>query len=358
MIDALLLNCYNNYMGLVRKSSKIALTSIVIAGIFMSSCAEMQGSSSGGGIVKKVKDGIKDAIHDVEKGAHKAWDYLTGKQPKWKREKAGSDIKAVANWPQTLTNVNVKGLPPKVQRCYKDASALSGVPIQVMYAITMNETGFYPADVLANDGLEGNSWDCGIMQDNTYWQICPLAYRLYSHVAVYTSQYDRQYSALLSEIKALGLKYFGGGSSGYDCVHLNHQETVDYCRSLDETPLRIGRPGRHYVFKDYGSPLTSNPVCLGVFISAYVLSKYMWEITHSSYEYNKVIRYMKADDDGAYEYALQHAGPYFKWTMVAYSYNSLMHCYGAACYYNRFLRHLHEVESGIIHVSKALWNVM
>ena len=303
----------------------------------MSSCAGKIGSSSsssGSGIVKTIKDGI----HDVEHGAHKAFDWLTGKQPKWKREQAKETAEAVANWPKTLSNVNIKGIPKKYRQCYKAASALSGVPLPVMYAITMNETGFHDHSVCANDGLYGKSWDCGMMQDNTYYTICPVAYRLANNMTVYPFQYDEYHSGLLSEIKALGLKYLGGGSSNGNCDNLTHAETVEYCRELEHSPAWVSG-----VRESLGPPITSNTVCLSIFMGAYVLSEKMWHLKYRSGHYNYVLKMMKKDGGGAYEYAIKNGGQYFIWVMAAYAYNGVTKCYGAACYYNKFIRHLKEL---------------
>jgi len=323
-------------MGFVKKSSKIALTGLVIAGMMMSSCAEMQGSSSGGGTVKKVKDGI----HDAEHMAREAWDWATGTPPKLEREQAKETAEAVANWPKTLSNVNIKGIPKKYRQCYKAASALSGVPLPVMYAITMNETGFHDHSVDANGNLEGKSWDCGMMQDNTYWTVCPVAYRLANNMTVYWfHQYDEYHSGLIEEIKALGLKYLGGGSSKGNCDNLTHAETVEYCRELEHSPAWVSG-----VRESLGPRITPDPVCLSIFMGAYVLSKKMWHLKYDSSHYDTVLSDMKKySGGGAYEYAIKHGGKYFIWVMTAYAYNGVTKCYGAACYYNKFIRHLKEL---------------
>jgi len=318
-------------MGFVRKSSKIVLTSVVIAGMMMSSCSENGSSGSSGGIGHFL---------------HKAWDWLTGKPPKWKREQAKSNAKAVANWSQTLSNINIKGLPKEIRQCYKTASALSGVPLPVMYAITLNETKFHDHDVCANDGTEGKNWDCGMMQVNTEANECPLAYKLAHNLPIFIG-YGRAHKQLLAEIEALGLKYVGGGSSYGNCGNLTHSEAVEYCSELEESPeiLTCGGDGLHEDFV----PSTPEPACLSIFMGAYVLSYDMWWINHSSSEYNDVISRMKAS--GVYEDALQNAGPYFKWVLVAYQYNGLLQCYGFKCYFDRFARHLHGIITGVIHIA-------
>jgi len=332
-------------MRLVRKSSKLALTSMVIAGMMLSSCSGEIGSSissSSGG-----SGSGSGLVHKITHGAHKAWDWVTGKPPKWQREQAAKNAEAVANWPQTLSNVNIKGLHKELLQCYKDASALSGTPLSVMFAITLNETGFNKHEVDANDGLDGRIWDCGIMQDNTYYIVCPLANRLVRHMALGYG-FGRAHASLINEIKALGLKYVGGGTRNGDCDRLTHAEAVDYCRELNLSPELIGR---RYI--NYGPPLTPDPVCLSVFMGAYELSYDMWWITHDSHEYKRVIKHMKEDSGSAYEYALQHAGNYFPWVLAAYQYNGLVHCHGLKCYFNKFTRHLDEIKSGAVNIIKT-----
>jgi len=322
MIDASSSNCYNNCMRFAKNSSKIALAGLVVTGMFMSSCG--------------------------------AWDWLTGKQPKWKREQAKQNAEAVANLNQTLSKIDIKNLPKKERQCYEVASQLSGVPLPVMYAITLNETGFYRHDVFANDGLEGKNWDCGIMQSNSLATICPLANRLAHHLLAYDYNGhigDKKYSQLLAEIEALGLKYIGGGSSGGWCNNLTHAETVEYCRELDLSPERIGMKGRHYIIEHYGPPLTPDPVCLGIFLGAYELSYDMWHLQHDSYLHRKLIR--KMIKDGAYEDALQNAGQsYLNWVLVSYMYNGVIGCSGLQCYFDKFARHLHGILTGVINIGK------
>jgi len=351
-IDATLSNCYNNVMGLTRKSSKIALTSMVIAGMMMSSCSSEigSGSNSGGGIGKKIKDGI----HAIEHGAHEAWDYVTGKPPKWQREQASKNAEHVANLQQTLSKVNIKGLPKILLQCYKDASALSGVPLSVMFAITMNETGFNKHDVFINNINASINWDCGIMQANTPTTTCPVANRLAHNMTVYwLHQYDSYHAGLLDEIKALGLKYVGGGGGGRDCPHLTHAETIEYCRELDESPERIGMAGQPYIYKYYGPPLTPDPVCLAVFMGAYVLSRKMWHLKYDSGHYKYVLDKMKEYGGAAYQSALNNAGRNFIWVMAAYAYNGVSACRGFGCYFYKFSRHIHEIETGTINIIKT-----
>jgi len=321
-------------MGFVRKSSKIALAGLIIAGMFMSSCG--------------------------------AWDWITGKQPKWRKEQARANARTVANWQQTLSKVNIKAIPKELRQCFKVASQLSGVPLPVLYAIGLNETGLDPQDdhVMANDGLEGKNWDCGIMQDNTLSTVCPLATRLAHHLHIFDINghgFGRAHAQLLAEIEALGLKYVGGGDGSW-CNNLTHAEAVKYCRELSLTPVKmtynIGTL-RHPIYKwmgnyDLGSPLTPNAACLSIFMGAYELAYDMWWQTYDSDHYKFVLDEMKKDKDGAYEYAIQHAGSYFPWVMVAYQYNGIVNCKGLKCYFNKFVMHINGVLSGAINVIKKL----
>jgi len=345
-IDVTQPNCYNNYMGAARKSSKIVLTGVIIAGMMMSSCSENENSG------------------EIENWFHKAWDWLTGKPPEWQIKEANNNAEAVANYSQTLSKINIKALPKELKQCYQTASQLSDVPLPVMYAISLNETNLDPHDnhVMANDGLEGRSWDCGIMQANTLSTVCPLANRLAHHMTVFSINhhvYDEKYSQLLAEIEALGLKYVGGGSSGGWCNNLNHSEAVQYCRELSLNPeavtYNVGT-SRHpkYLFThlDLGQPLTPNPACLSVFMGAYELSIDMWHLKYSSSHYKYVLDKMKSDSGGAYEDALKNAGPYFDWVLAAYAYNGVVKCHGAKCYFDKFARHLHGILTGAINIGK------
>jgi|GEM_PF-2841940 len=347
----MLTNRYNNHMGFARRLGKFVLTSLVITGIMLSSCSERQGSGGG--------ESIGDKLHDI-------WDWLTGKPPKWQEDQAEKNAKSVANWPETLSKVNIKALPKELKQCYQTASQLSGVPLPVMYAISLNETGLDPHDnhVMANDGLEGKSWDCGIMQANSLSTTCPLAYRLTHHISVYVYNKhigDQKYSQLLAEIQALGLKYLGGGSRGGWCNNLTHDEAVEYCRELSLSPVRMtynvgtSRHPKYHRMNNYdlGSPLTSNPACLSVFVGAYELSYDMWHLQHDSDLHDKLIRKMIAD--GAYEDALNNAGQsYLDWVLVAYMYNGVVKCHGAKCYFDKFARHLHDILTGAVNIAKKL----
>lgn len=331
-------------MGLARRTSKIVLTSLVIAGMMMSSCAERQGSSGSSG-------GIGHTLHKI-------WDWLTGKQPRWRREQADKNSKAVANWQQTLSKINIKALPKELRQCFKVASQLSGVPLPVMYAIGLNETDLDPRDnhVMANDGLGGRNWDCGIMQDNTLSTVCPLATRLAHNEHIFDIHghgFGRAHAQLLAEIKALGLKYVGGGSEAW-CNNLTHEEAVEYCRELSLNPEIIDQVHRRSVREDLGSPLTSDPACLSIFMGAYELAYDMWWQTYDSDHYKFVLDMMKSDKNGAYQYALQHAGPYFQWVLVAYQYNGIIKCKGLGCYFAKFSRNLHDILTGAVNVAKKL----
>ena len=339
-------------MGFARRLGKLALTSLVIAGMMLSSCAERQGSSGG--------ESIGDKLHDI-------WDWLTGKQPKWRKEQADTNSKAVANWQQTLSKVNIKALPKELRQCFKVASQLSGVPLPVMYAIGLNETGLDPRDnhVMANDGLGGRNWDCGIMQDNTLSTVCPLANRLAHNMHIFDIHghgFGRAHTQLLAEIQALGLKYVGGGSKDGNCNNLTHEEAVEYCRELSLSPVRLNynvgtrrHPKyNHNYHYDLGSPLTSDPACLSVFMGAYELAYDMWWQTYDPDHYKFVLDKMKSDKDGAYQYALQHAGPYFQWVLVAYQYNGIIKCKGLKCYFAKFASHLHDILTGAVNVAKKL----
>jgi hypothetical protein len=333
-------------MGFARKSSKLVLTSMVIAGMMMSSCGENGSSGSSGGIGHWL---------------HKAWDWLIGKQPKWKREQAKKNAESVANWQQTLSKVNIKALPKELRQCFKVASALSGVPLPVMYAIGLNETNLDPRDnhVMANDGLEGRNWDCGIMQDNTLSTVCPLANRLAHNMHIfdyYGHRFGISHTQLLAEIKALGLKYVGGGDKSGWCNNLTHEEAVEYCRELNLNPEYINlteKYGGGTVKSDLGAPLTSNPACLSVFMGAYELAYDMWHLKYDPTLHKNLIK--KMIKDGAYEDALQNAGQsYLDWVLVAYMYNGVIGCSGLACYFDKFARHLHGILTGIINVTKKL----
>jgi hypothetical protein len=330
-------------MKLARRLGKLALTSVVIAGMMLSSCAEREGSSGGG----------------IGHTLHKIWDWITGKQPKWRKEQADTNSKAVANWQQTLSKVNIKALPKELRQCFKVASQLSGVPLPVMYAIGLNETGLDPRDnhVMANDGLEGINWDCGIMQDNIKDTVCPLANRLAHNMHIFDIHghgFGRAHTQLLAEIQALGLKYVGGGTKDAWCNNLTHEEAVEYCRELNLNPEIIDLKHHRPVKEDLGSPLTSDPACLSVFMGAYELAYDMWWQTYDSDHYKFVLDMMKSDKDGAYQYALQHAGPYFQWVLVAYQYNGIINCKGLGCYFAKFARHLHGILTGAIDIGKKL----
>ncbi|MFP3256650.1 MAG: hypothetical protein RXO36_02445 [Candidatus Nanopusillus acidilobi] len=337
-------------MGLVRKSSKLAITSMIIAGMMMSSCGDNGSGGNSGGIGHWF---------------HEAWDWLTGKPPRWRKEQADKNSKAVANWQQTLSKVNIKALPKELKQCFETASQLSGVPLPVLYAIGLKETGLDPHDnhVMANDGLGGRNWDCGIMQVNTLSTICPLANRLAHNMHIFKigPGFGRHHAQLLAEIKALGLKYIGGGSGAW-CDNLTHDEAVKYCREVSLSPVRMtynigtSRHPVYHLMKNYdlGSPLTSNAACLSVFMGAYELAYDMWWQTYDSNHYKFVLDKMKSDKDSAYEDALKNAGPYFQWVLVAYQYNGIVSCSGIKCYFDKFARNLHGILSGTINIGKKL----
>jgi len=302
----------------------------------ISSCAERPGSSGSG------SGGVGHLLHEF-------WDWLTGKPPKWKRKQAEKNAEAVANWQQTLSKINIKGLPKEIKQCYKVASQLSGVPLPVMLAITMNETKFHDHFVCANGNLEGTRWDCGEMQVNTKENECPLANRLTHHLIVYDVNghiYDNSHAQLLAEIEALGLKYVGGGK-GRNCGDITHAEAVEYCRELDLNPEIINCVGRRSIKEDLGSPLNSDPACLSIFMGAYVLSKDMWLLKYDKRYYDTVLNDMKKYGGPAYQAALQNAGSNFIWVMAAYEYNGVSKCYGFKCYFYRFTKHINEIGHDI-----------
>jgi len=323
-IDATLSNCYNNCMEFARKSSKIALTSMVIAGMMMSSCSE-NGSSGGIG-------------HFL----HKAWDWFTGKPSRAEREKlkkATGVAKDLANPSKALANINIRALPKDVKKCYKAASRYSGVPLLVMYTFTYGETNFHAGEVDYNSS--STDWDCGMTQDNVLENVCPLAYRYIAGFSEWGNDFLNSRPKLFKAIKELGLKYVGGGEGGAggNCNNLTHNEAKEYCSEV----------GTKYTT----SATPSNPVCLGIMVGAYVMAKDYYIFKHNIYGWRETSENLAAES-GVSQQALAKAGKYADWIYVAYIYNGLSSCSGFGCYFYKFAKHLREIKNGIIHLAKGL----
>jgi len=322
MIDVTLSNCYNNCMGLARKSSKIVLTSIAIAGTMMSSCSY---NDLNGGPISWL---------------HKAWDWLTGQPSRSQREKlkkANKLAEEFANPSKALANVNIGALPKDVKKCFKKASAYSGVPLLIMYTFTYGETDFHAGEVDKNDSPV--KWDCGMTQDNVKENVCPLAYRFTLGIGKWHSRLVNEQPKLFKAIQELGLKYVGGGSSGGNCANITHNEAVDYCSEV----------GTAYTT----SVTPSNPVCLGIMVGAYVMAKDYHIFKYNEYGWNGTIeKYIR--ESGVEQQALADAGKYADWIYVAYTYNGVQGCYGVKCYFYTFAEHLRGIENGIINIAKKL----
>ena len=323
-IDAMLTNRYNNYMGFARKTSRLVLTSMVIAGMILSSCGGNGSSGSGG-------ESIGDMLQD-------AWDWLTGQPSRSERErlkKATHVAKDLTNPSKALANVNIKALPKDVRNCFKAASEYSGVPLLIMYTFVYGESDFNAKAVNYNHSPV--KWDCGMPQDNVKEIVCPLAYRFAYGFPSWRKILISEHPKLFKAIQELGLKYVGGGYD-YNCPHITHNEAIEYCSEVGTAYTTSATP--------------SNPVCLGIMVGAYEMAKDYWLFHHDKAYHNKAIEH--AEKSGISQEALANAGKYADWVYVAYIYNGLKQCYGVKCYFYQFSKHLSEIENGIINIAKKI----
>jgi len=309
-------------MGLTGKSSKITLTSLIIAGMMLSSCSFHRHNESIGRMLRDT------------------WDWLTGQPTRSQREKikkANKLARELANPSKALANVNIRALPKDVKKCFKKASAYSGVPLLIMYTFTYGETDFHARAV--NKNHSSVKWDCGMTQDNVKENVCPLAYRFTLGIGKWHSRLVNEQPKLFKAIQELGLKYVGGGSGSGNCANITHNEAVDYCSEV----------GTAYTT----SVTPSNPVCLGIMVGAYVMAKDYHIFKYNEYGWNGTIEeYIR--ESGVEQQALANAGKYADWIYVAYTYNGVSGCYGVKCYFYKFAKHLREIENGIINVAKKI----
>jgi len=302
-------------MGLARKSSKIAITSVVIAGMMMSSCGENE--NSGG----------------IENWFHKAWDWFTGTPSKAEQEKIDKTKKLaqdLSNPSEALANVNIKAIPKEERKCFEVASEYSGVPLIIMYTFAWKESNFKPNDVDTNKS--STKWDCGVTQDNVQEIVCPLAYRFTLGIEKWHGPFVRSHPQLFKAIQELGLKYVGGG-------YTPKSGNCSYYRFKHEIPTLTPEQAKEYcseVGTKYTTSVTpSNPTCLGIMIGAYEMAKDYWLIKTYPDEMNTINERM--EETGLKQSALANAGPYAIWIYVAYKYNGLMHCHeGVKCYFYDF----------------------
>ena len=310
-------------MGLTGKSSKITLTSLIIAGMMLSSCSFHRHNESIGRMLRDT------------------WDWLTGQPTRSQREKikkANKLARELANPSKALANVNIRALPKDVKKCFKKASAYSGVPLLIMYTFTYGETDFHARAV--NKNHSPVKWDCGMTQDNVKENVCPLAYRFTLGIGKWHSRLVNEQPKLFKAIQELGLKYVGGGSGGAggNCNNLNHGEAVDYCSEV----------GTAYTT----SVTPSNPVCLGIMVGAYVMAKDYWLFKYDKGKRDLAERLVT--ESKVAQQALDNAGKYADWIYVAYIYNGLSSCSGFGCYFYTFSEHLREIGEGIINIAKKI----
>ena len=306
-------------MGFARRLGKIVLTSLVIAGMMLSSCSERQGSSG---------ESIGDKLHDI-------WDWLTG-QPSEAVQKKIDDTKkltnALSNPSEALANVNIKALPKDERKCFEVASEYSGVPLIILYTFAWQESRFRPDSLCRNKSQ--TKWDCGVMQANTQEIICPLAYRYTLGLGKFYGSFYTTHLQLFKAIQELGLKYVGGGHSPRDgnCSYsylkheiptLTNEQAIEYCSEVGTK------------FTTSVSP--SNRVCLGIMLGAYEAARDYWILKHSSKIRKLVTERMEDDGFEFKQGALANAGQYADWVYVAYMYNGLMKCHkGVKCYFYEF----------------------
>jgi hypothetical protein len=304
-------------MKLPRRLGKLALTSLIIAGMMLSSCAEREGSGGG-----------------IEHTLHKIWDWLTGKPSEAVQEKINKTkqlAQDLSNPYKALANVNIKALPKDERKCFEVASEYSGVPLIIMYTFAWKESDFSPKSV--NKNHSQTKWDCGITQDNTQEIICPLAYRYTLGIEKFHGPFVREHPQLFKAIQELGLKYVGGGYSG------NKYGNCSYYVAGKEIPTLTHEQAREYcseVGTAYRTSVTpSNPICLGIMIGAYEMAKDYWLIKTDPGDMKKINELM--EETGLKQSALDNAGKYAIWVYVAYKYNGLTHCpYGVKCYFYDF----------------------
>ncbi len=252
--------------------------------------------------VQKVVDKLYNA---TDKGLEKIQVATMSKKEKNKLTSIGN---AVANADAIASHIDLSSLSSNLKQCYKEASVMSNVPLPVMYAITMNETGFHPQEI--NRNTDG-TWDCGIMQSNTHAAICPFAY--YANVKTYA--YYKDWENLYGVEKQLGLKYIGGMvdyTSQYCPLNANLRQ--QYCDEVRNTQSHI---------------------CLGVFLGATELAK-CWVWIHK-YHMKKFLISLNG---------VPQSTPYRDWIPVAFCYNGINPCHSVfnlKCYVGEFAANLRDV---------------
>jgi len=341
-IDAMLTNRYNNHMKLTRRLGKFVLTSVVIAGMMLSSCAEGQGNGGGG------SGGIGHALH-------KAWDWFTGKPSKAvqkKIKKTKKLMQSIGNPSEALANVNIKAIPKEERKCFEVASEYSGVPLIILYTFAWKESNFSPKSVCWNSSQ--TKWDCGVMQANTQEIICPLAYRYTLGLGKFYSSFYTTHLQLFKAIQELGLKYVGGGHSPRDgnCSYTNVLK--------QEIPTLTNEQAKEYC-SEVGTKFTtsvspSNRICLGIMLGAYEAAYDYWLLHHSSWR-RKYINGLIEKDKLNLQELLANAGQYADWIYVAYMYNGLSKCHrsGVWCYVYDFSFKLKRALAGGEHFFDKLF---
>ncbi len=251
------------------------------------------------------------------------YNWLAGKEyswlPKSEQEKIKKDAQAMQSPDKFTANVDLSQIKKPIRDCLNGAADMAHIPRIVIYAIGMNETMFRPHIVCCNPGHPktcecggyNDSIDCGIIQANTKYTICPYA-------KIMVSGKGGKYQPFFQVFKQFGLQDLGG-----NCSHLSQQQMWDYCNML----------------RTHSNP---EKICLGAYMGALELRKC----------YDKMSRWKHPVEAPQ----LQQYGISPLWAGVAACYNGLSPCNrDLGCYTKRFITHVGEIAEKKVKIVERIF---